>query len=432
MRIERIEWDGRDAAEMARALRDDRPDQEEVSGAVAEIVHEVAERGDGAVRELTRRFDGVELGPGSARVDPATLRRAADDVPADVRAAMELAAANVRTVAEAELAATFPVDVALAEGQRVQLVDSPVGAAGVYVPGGRAAYPSSVLMCCIPARAAGVGRVAVATPPGADGSVHPTVLAACAVAGIDELYAIGGAQAIAALALGTESVPAVDLIAGPGNRYVVEAKRLLSTHVGIDGIAGPTELVVVADGSADPEWVALDVCAQAEHGTDGLLVVIGPDGELLERTAELLPELALARTSVSESLVSIVTAPGVEAALALADALAPEHVELQLDGADEEAARARVAGCVFVGAHGGAAFGDYAAGSSHVLPTGGAARFGRPLGARAFMRRTSIVSIPPSAAAALAPATAALARAEGFPVHGESARARAGQNGGEP
>ena len=431
MRIERIEWDGRDAAEMARVLRDRRPDPEEVSGVVAEIVHEVAERGDGAVRELTRRLDGVELGPGSARVDSATLRRAADDVPADVRAAMELAAANVRSVAEAELAATFPVDVALAESQRVQLVDSPVGAAGVYVPGGRAAYPSSVLMCCIPARAAGVGRVAVATPPGADGRVHPNVLAACAVAGIGELYAIGGAQAIAALALGTESVPAVDLIAGPGNRYVIEAKRLLSARVGIDGIAGPTELVVVADASADPEWVALDVCAQAEHGTDGLLVVIGPDGELLERTAELLGELALTRSSVPESLVSIVTAPAIEAALALADAIAPEHVELQLDGADEETARARVAGCVFVGAFGAAAFGDYAAGSSHVLPTGGAARFGRPLGARTFMRRTSIVSIPPSAAAALAPATAALARAEGFPVHGESARARAGQNGGE-
>jgi histidinol dehydrogenase len=432
VKVERIEWDGLNAAEMARALRDHRPDPDEVSGVVAEIVHEVAERGDGAVRELTRSLDGVDPGTGSARVDPATLRRAADDVPADVRAAMELVAANIRTVAEAELAATFPVDVAQAEGQRVQLVDSPVGAAGVYVPGGGAAYPSSVLMGCIPARAAGVGRVAVATPPGADGRVPPSVLAACAVAGVDELYAIGGAQAIAALALGTETVPAVDLIAGPGNRYVVEAKRLLSAQVGIDGIAGPTELVVVADGSADPEWIALDLCAQAEHGTDGLLVLIGPDGELLERTAALLGELASARSSVSESLVSIVTAPAIDTALALADALAPEHVELQLDGADEEMARGRVAGCVFVGAHGGAAFGDYAAGSSHVLPTGGAARFGRPLGARTFMRRTSVVSIPPSAAAALAPATAALARAEGFPVHAESARARAGQNGGQP
>jgi histidinol dehydrogenase len=432
VRVQRIDWDGRDAAEMARALRDTGPDPEEVTGVVAEIVREVRERGDDAVRELTRRLDGVDLATGSPRVDPGAIERAAGEVTADVRAAMELAAANVRTVAEAELAATFPVDVALAEGQRVELVDSPVDAAGVYVPGGTAAYPSSVLMGCVPARAAGVRRVAVVTPPGADGRVHPAVLAACAVAGVDDLYAIGGAQAIAALALGTESVPAVDLVAGPGNRYVVEAKRLLSAQVGIDGIAGPTELVVVADGTADPEWVALDVCAQAEHGSDGLLVVIAADDGLLERVARLIPESAAKGASVPDATVAVIGAPHVEAALALADAIAPEHLELQLEESGDEAARSRVAGCVFIGAHGGAAFGDYAAGSNHVLPTGRAARFGRPLGARTFMRRTSIVSIPPGAAAALAPATAALAGAEGFPVHGESARARAGQNGVEP
>jgi histidinol dehydrogenase len=432
VRVERIGWDGRDPAGLAHALRAARPDPEEASGAVAEIVHEVEGRGDAAVRELTLRLDGVEAAPGSLRVDSATLARALDEVPADVRAAMELAAANVRTVAEAELAATFPVDVALAEGQRVRIVDTPVGAAGAYAPRGRASYPSSVLMCCVPARAAGVRRVAVASPPGADGGVDRTVLAACAVAGVDEVYAVGGAQAIAALALGTESIPAVDLVAGPGNRYVVEAKRLLSTRVGVDGIAGPTELVVVADGSADPAWVALDVCAQAEHGTDGLLVVIASDRGVVERTAELVPELAATRPSVPESAVSLVTAPAIDSALGLADALAPEHLELVLEGAGEEEARARVAGCVFVGAHGAAAFGDYAAGSNHVLPTGGAARFGRPLGARTFMRRTSIVSIPPSAAAGLAPATAALARAEGLPVHGESVRARADQNGRSP
>ena len=431
MRVARIEWDGRAAGDLAGAIRAARPDPEEVGPAVAEIIREVADRGDEAVRELTRRLDGIEVVAGSVRADPELIGQASDAVPAGVRAAMELAATNIRTVAEAELAATFPVEVELSDGQGIRIVDSPVDAAGVYVPGGRAAYPSSVLMCCIPARVASVGRIAVASPPGEDGKVDPGVLAACAVAGVDEVYAMGGAQAIAALALGTEGIDRVDMIAGPGNRYVVEAKRLLSARVGIDGIAGPTELVVIADESADPEWVALDICAQAEHGTEGLLAVLSADGGLLERVALLLTDRASQRPSVTDATVSMVEAPDAEAALALADALAPEHLELQLVDADAETARQRVAGCVFVGAHAGAAFGDYAAGSNHVLPTGGTARFGRPLGVRTFLRRTSIVSIPARAAVALAPAASALARIEGFAVHGESVEARAGDNGRE-
>jgi histidinol dehydrogenase len=431
LRVERIQWDGRDAAALARALRAASPDLGQVSGAVAEIVRDVGERGEEAVSELTRRLDGVDLAGRPLRADKEAVRGAVDVAPADVRAAMELAAANIRAVAEAELAASFPVDVGLADGQRIRLIDSPVAAVGVYAPGGRAAYPSSVLMCCVPARTAGVGRIAVASPPGRDGSVHPGVLAACAVAGVDEVYAIGGAQAIAALALGTESVAPVDMIAGPGNRYVVEAKRLLSARVGMDGIAGPTELVVLADDTVEPDWVALDLCAQAEHGTDGLLVALSPQAGVLERIAARLPEIAAEHPSVTDAVVALVAVPDPRAGLVLADALAPEHLELQLEGADEALARDRVAGCVFVGPGGGAAFGDYAAGSNHVLPTGGAARFGRPLGARTFLRRSSIVSIPPAAAAGLAPAVASLARAEGFPVHEESAEARAGENGGD-
>jgi histidinol dehydrogenase len=431
LRVERMEWDGRDAAALARALRAASPDPGQVSGAVAEIVRDVGERGDEAVSELTRRLDGVDLAGRPLRADKEAVRGAVDVAPADVRAAMELAAANIRAVAEAELAASFPVDVGLADGQRIRLIDSPVAAVGVYAPGGRAAYPSSVLMCCVPARTAGVGRIAVASPPAQDGGVHPGVLAACAVAGVDEVYAIGGAQAIAALALGTESVAPVDMIAGPGNRYVVEAKRLLSARVGMDGIAGPTELVVLADETVEPDWVALDLCAQAEHGTDGLLVALSPQAGVLERIAARLPEIGSARPSVTDAVVALVGIPDLDAGLVLADALAPEHLELQLGGADEALARDRVAGCVFVGPGGGAAFGDYAAGSNHVLPTGGAARFGRPLGARTFLRRTSIVSIPAAAAAGLAPAVASLARAEGFPVHGESAEARADENGAD-
>jgi histidinol dehydrogenase len=279
-------------------------------------------------------------------------------------------------------------------------------------------------MCCVPARVAGVPRVCVTSPPGAGGKPDAATLAACAIARVEEVYAVGGAQAIAALAYGTETVDPVDLIAGPGNRYVTHAKRLVWGDVGIDGIAGPTELMVVADGSANADWIALDLCAQAEHGDDGLLVVASPDPALLDRIGELVSNLAGERPSVADAPLALVAAQGTEAALKLADAVAPEHLELAFEGADETAARARIAGCVFIGGAGGAAFGDYAAGSNHVLPTGGAARFGGPLGPRTFRRRTSVVTMTNAAAGALAPHVGALARAEGFPVHGESAESR--------
>jgi histidinol dehydrogenase len=252
------------------------------------------------------------------------------------------------------------------------------------------------------------------------------VLAACALTGVEEVYAIGGAQAIAALAFGTETIQPVDLVAGPGNRYVTEAKRLVWGKVGVDGIAGPSELMVVADGTASAGWIALDLCAQGEHGEDSSLMVASPDLALLDRVAELVSELVSQRPSVTEAPLALVATRGLEAALTLADALAPEHLELAFEGADENAARARIAGCVFVGAGGATAFGDYAAGSNHVLPTAGAARFGGPLGPGTFRRRTSVVTLPGASARALAPHVGALARAEGFPVHAESAEARAG------
>jgi histidinol dehydrogenase len=251
------------------------------------------------------------------------------------------------------------------------------------------------------------------------------VIAAAAIAGVDEVYAVGGAQAIAALAHGTETLAPVDVVAGPGNRYVTEAKRQVSGAVGIDGIAGPSELVVVADGSANPAWVALDLCAQAEHGDDSPVAVISPDLALLDRIEEVTTSLAADRPSVADAPAALVRAPGVELALTLADAYAPEHLELAFEGADELVARGRVAGCVFIGSGGATAFGDYAAGSNHVLPTGGAARFGGPLSPRTFVRRLSVVSIPAAAARTLAPHVAAIADTEGFPVHGESATARA-------
>jgi histidinol dehydrogenase len=424
MRIERIEWDGAGAAEMARRLRALAPPLSDVSAEVSAVIDRVRGGGDAALRELAESFG--ELPAENLRVAPEAIAAAPGLLDPPVREGLRVAAANIEAVARAELeAAAAPISVALEQGHRVEVRTEPVAAAGVYAPGGRAAYPSSVLMACLPARVAGVSRLAVVSPPGASGRPSAPVLAACAIAGVDEVYSVGGAQAIAALAHGTESIAPVDVIAGPGNRYVAEAKRLVSGLVGIDGIAGPSELLVVAHSTANPEWAALDLCAQAEHGEDSPLVVISPDGALLDRIEELVGELAAGRPSVAEAPLALVAAPGLELALSLADAYAPEHLELAFEGADAFAAHGRVAGCVFVGPGGATAFGDYAAGSNHVLPTGGAARFGGPLSPRAFTRRASVVSIPAAAAAALAPHVAAIAGAEGFPVHAESAVARA-------
>jgi histidinol dehydrogenase len=379
------------------------PPPVDVESDVRAILEAVRERGDAAVRELTKRFDGVEL---EALRVPIEQLEAVEPAVVD---ALGVAIANVAAVAEAQL--RDPIAIDLPQGQRVEVVEVPVRRAAAYVPGGRAAYPSTVVMCAATARAAGVDELAVCSPPGPDGSVQPAILAACSLCGVTEVYGMGGAQAIAALAYGTESVPAVDLIVGPGNSYVQEAKRQLVGTIGIDSVAGPSELVVVASGGADPELISLDLRAQAEHGPDSLVVAISPDTAVLD--AIDCPEAAL------------VEARDVPAALALAEQLAPEHLELMGAEAEALAETVRFAGCLFVGADAGTAFGDYVAGSNHVLPTGGAARFASALGVSTFRRRMSRVSLPPGAAARLAPAGAALARAEGFPIHGESMERRA-------
>ncbi len=423
MRIERVEWDGGDQRAFAARLRALAPALGEVGDEVERIVDRVRHGGDAGLRAVAEAIG--EPVPESFRVDPEAVAAAPGLLEPEVRDAMRVAARNIAAVARAELEVrTRPAMIELPEGHRVEVREEPVAAVGIYAPGGRAAYPSSVLMCCVPASVAGVARICVASPPGPAGRPNATVLAACAIAGVDEVYAVGGAQAIAALAFGTQTIEPVDLIAGPGNRYVNEAKRLVWGAVGVDGIAGPTELMVVADGTANPDWIALDLCAQGEHGDDSPLIVVSPDPALLDRIGELVTELAAERPTVAEAPLALVATGGLEAALTLADAVAPEHLELAFEGADETAARARIAGCVFVGAGGGAAFGDYAAGSNHVLPTGGAARFGGPLGPGTFRRRISVVTLPAAAASALAPRVGVLARAEGFPVHGESAESR--------
>ena len=404
-------------------MREGREGREAPREEVAEILAEVRRRGDEAVLDFTERFDKAELGPGDLRVDPRELEASVGILEPAVVEGLRTAIANVRAVAQAQL--RDAVDVRLPQGQSVRVGEVPVGRVGVYVPGGRAPYPSTVVMCAITARIAGVDQIAVCAPPGPGGRAHPAILAACVLCEVSEVYRMGGAQAIAALAYGTSSVPAVDVIVGPGNAWVTEAKRQVFGEVGIDGLAGPSELVVLASSGAPAELIALDLLAQAEHGEDSPLWLISTDHDLIEAVRGEVKRLAPDRPTVGDVQLEVLAVGSLDEALALAEEIAPEHLELIGEDAEALADRVRRAGCVFVGAGAGTAFGDYVAGSNHVLPTGGAARFQSALSPATFRRRMARVSLPGEAPARLAPAGAALARAEGFPVHAESMERRA-------
>ena len=419
MKLQRFEWAGATATATAvRAWSAEAEPPVEVDS----IGGLVREGGDAALLALTRRYDAPEAEIESLRVDPADAAAALAAIDPTLREALETAAANIGTVAAAQLGEERTVD--LPQGHSVRLREVPVAAAGLYAPGGRAAYPSSVLMTVVPARAAGVERIALATPPGPDGRVHPVTLAAAALCEVEEIYAIGGAQAIFALAFGTETIEPVDVVAGPGNAWVQEAKRVVYGTVGIDSLAGPSELMVIAGHDTEPEWAALDLCAQAEHG-DGALVVAAVELHILDAVVAAVERLAELRPGVSGSApLALVHVPDSSDAVDLCNAFAPEHVEIFEEDASLLAERITTAGCVFAGRWGATAFGDYAAGSNHVLPTGGSGRFTGPLGPGAFRRRITTVEIDQAAAAALAPSVDAIARAEGFPVHAESAMIR--------
>jgi histidinol dehydrogenase len=423
MKARRFEWG--DATITASAIR--RWATESVpnmAGDVERIGQQVLEGRDAALRALTARFDATERPPSSLRVDPEEIAAAPDSIDPRLREAMEVAAANIRAVAAAQLGEETTA-IQLPQGQRVRMREVPVGLAGVYVPGGRAAYPSTVLMCAIPARVAGVERIAIVSPPRPDGSISTSVLAAAAMCGVDEVYAVGGAQAIYALAYGTETIPEADVIVGPGNYWVQEAKRAVMGVVGIDSYAGPSELMLIAGHDTDPEWAALDLCAQAEHGVESPLVVVAVEERVLDSIAAATERAGTTRPSASGAPLALVQVPDLGDAIDLANAFAPEHLELLEQDAALQADLIKTAGCVFVGRHGATAFGDYVAGSNHVLPTNRSGRFSGPLGPGTFRRRISNVEITAEAAAALAPHADALARAEGFPVHGESAMIRA-------
>ncbi len=408
--------------EEASRLRELVPGGDLAEQAVREIVADVRAEKDRAVRRYTRTYDTDE-DPRALVVPADELDEAITRLPLDVVAGLQVAIANVAEVAQASVGAD--AQVTLAQGQRVTLRELPVSSAAVYVPGGRAPYPSTAVMGVVAARAAGVLDVVVCSPPGRDGQIDRTILGTCRLLGVERVYRMGGAQAIAALAYGTESVARVDVIVGPGNLYVQEAKRQLSGVVGIDGFAGPSDLLVVMGADADPGLVALDLQAQAEHGSASLVACVSYSGAALDAVAQELEQLDAQAPEVQPAVCALVEVPDTRAGIELANAFAPEH--LQLIGAEPEALAplVRTAGCLFVGAGSATAFGDYVAGSNHILPTGGAARFESGLSARHFRRRMAEVRIDAAGAGKLARAGAPIARAEGFEWHARSMEARA-------
>ncbi len=382
----------------------------------------VAERGDAALLELTSRFDAPDSTNLELLVPEDEARAALDRLAPDVREALQMAIANVRLVAEVQIAEERTVE--LPQGQRVTVGQTPVAAAGIYAPGGRASYPSSVVMGCVPARVAGVGRLVLVSPPGPDGRVDPTTLAAAVLCEVDEIYSVGGAQAIFALARGTESIRPVDVIAGPGNAWVQAAKKAVFGEVGIDSLAGPSDLTVVFDRETDLRLVALDLCAQAEHGSESPLVAVAVNGGDLDALAAEVDAVAAGQPSVMDCRLALIEAPSPEEAIQLINDTSPEHLQLMDAATAAMASQVSTAGCVFTGPESATAFGDYIAGSNHILPTSGTGKSFGPVSPDTFRRSTARVSLTTASASALADPLDALARAEGLPVHGLSAMAR--------
>lgn len=416
------------AAELDALLHWDTTDDADVARIVREILDRVRREGDAAVLDLTRRFDRLEAAAMSElEVPQAALRSALEGLPATEREALEFAADRVRSYHEQQRSASWEYEDE--HGNRLGQRVTPLDRAGLYVPGGKASYPSSVLMTAIPASVAGVGEIVV-TAPTPDGEVNPLVLAAAALAGVHRVFRIGGAQAIGALAWGTETVPRVDKIVGPGGAFVAEAKRQVFGPVGIDMIAGPSEILVVADASADPEWLAMDLFSQAEHDEAAQSILVSDDAALLDAVAEaverLLPQMPR-RATIERSLGergALIRVADLAAAAELVNRIAPEHLELAVADPDALLPRIRHAGAIFLGRHTAEALGDYVAGPSHVLPTYGTARFSSPLGVYDFEKRSSLIGCSPRGAAALGRMASVLARGEGLDAHARSAELR--------
>ena len=398
-----------------------------VAEAVADIIATVRQKGDAALYEYARRFDKVELT--ALAVTEAELDQAFAAVDEDFIAVLRQAAANIRAFHEKQVRNGF-----LLERQGGAIIGqkiTPIEKVGLYVPGGTAAYPSTVLMDAIPAKIAGCEEIVVVTPPGRDGSVNPAILVAAKIAGVDRIFKVGGAQAVAALAYGTESVPQVDKIVGPGNAYVAEAKKQVFGQVAIDMIAGPSEILVVADGTADARFVAADMLSQAEHDKMASAVLVTDSRRLaeavsaeLERQLPLLPRAEIARASIDRNGKIIVTDGGLSQAIDIANRIAPEHLELCVDNPFDYLDKIRNAGSIFLGKYCPEALGDYLAGPNHTLPTSGTARFSSPLSVDDFVKKTQFTYYTRDALAAVSGKIALFAAKEGLDAHAKSATIR--------
>jgi histidinol dehydrogenase len=399
----------------------------EVSSVVSGVLREIRDRGDAALVEFTNRYDRRNIRAGDLEIPGSRIAAAAEAVAPEVRDALNEAAARIRAFHERQVQESwyFEDDSGVMTGQRVM----PLDRVGVYVPGGRAAYPSTVLMNVIPASIAGVGSI-IMTVPAPDGELNPLVLAAAQAAGVDRVFGIGGAQAIGALAYGTESIPAVDKIVGPGNRYVAEAKRQVFGVVGIDMIAGPSEVVIVSDGSAEADWIAMDLMAQAEHDEAARAILVCTDADFADRVRAridaLLPGLErvdVIRAALERHGAFLIVDDMEQAALAV-NRIAPEHLGLAVSEPEKLLEKIRNAGAIFLGCHAAEVLGDYCAGPNHVLPTARSARFSSPLGVYDFLKRSSVTRCTPAGAAALARIASVLARVEGLTAHARAAELR--------
>ena len=399
-----------------------------VNQRVLDIIKAVRERGDAALVELTQRFDGLEVAAMADLILPRDrLELALERISPAQRQALEVAAERVRAYHERQKQDSWTYTEAdgTVLGQKV----TPLDRAGLYVPGGKASYPSSVLMNAIPAKVAGVPEVVMVVPT-PRGEINELVLAAACIAGVDRVFTIGGAQAVAALAYGTESVPPVDKIVGPGNIYVATAKRHVFGRVGIDMIAGPSEILVVCDGQTDPDWIAMDLFSQAEHDEDAQSILVSPDADFLDRVAESISRLlpTLERSEIAQASLqtrgALIHVDGMQQAIEVANRIAPEHLELSVAEPEQWLPQIRHAGAIFMGRYTAEALGDYCAGPNHVLPTSGTARFSSPLGVYDFQKRSSIIHCSADGASELGKVASVLARGESLTAHARSAEYR--------
>ena len=415
-------------SQLDRLLAWEQSTDSEVVTTVAAILEDVRQRGDAAVLEYTAKFDRVEVASAAElELDVDELEAALDAIDDAHRQALEAAAARIRAYAEHQKMESWSYTEAdgTVLGQKV----TPMDRAGLYVPGGKAAYPSSVLMNAIPAKVAGVPELIMVVPtPGGDR--NDLVLAAAAISGVDRVFTIGGAQAVAALAYGTDTIPRVDKITGPGNAYVATAKRMVYGVVGIDMIAGPSEILVVCDGKTDPDWIAMDLFSQAEHDEDAQSILVSPDSDFIEQVKASMeklladmPRADIIKTSLANR-AALITARDMDDAIEVANRVAPEHLELSMDDAEQWAQKIRHAGAIFMGRYTAEALGDYCAGPNHVLPTSGTARFSSPLGVYDFQKRSSLIGCSSQGASDLGKVASTLAHGEGLIAHARSAEYR--------